>query len=380
MAFTVKIDDTTLRDGEQTAGVVFSNAEKVEIARLLDEIGVHQIEAGIPTMGGDEKEAFKAIVDLHLSASILAWNRPVIDDIKASIEVGAQAVAISISTSDIHIQRKLRSTREAVVQAVQKATEFAKSNGLYVSVNGEDASRADPDFLAHFGRTARESGADRLRFCDTIGIMDPFRTYERINHLVGEIGMDVEMHMHNDFGMATANSLAGIRAGARWVNTTVNGLGERAGNCSLEELVMALKYIEGVDVGIDARRFREISEYVAIASQRMIPPNKPVTGANLFLYEAAGRAEAMLADTSSYEIYPPEAVGLERRLVIGKYSGVASVLAKLAQHNYFLPYEEAERLLPHLQSRSIALKRALYDEEVIEIYEKAQAGGHKWKR
>lgn len=380
MTLNVMIDDTTLRDGEQTAGVVFSNAEKIEIARLLDEIGVHQIEAGIPTMGGDEKEAFKSIVDLKLSASILAWNRPVIDDIKASLDVGAQAVAISISASDIHIQRKLRSTREAVVEAVQKAVAFAKSHNLYVSVNAEDGSRADPDYLAHFGRTAREAGADRLRFCDTIGIMDPFKTYERINRLVGEIGMDVEMHMHNDFGMATANSLAGIRAGARWVNTTVNGLGERAGNCSLEELVMALKYIEGIDTGIDARRFREISEYVARASQRMIPPSKPVTGANLFLYEAAGRAEAMLADTSSYEIYPPEAVGLERRLVIGKYSGVASVLAKLAQHSYFVPYEEAERLLPHLQSRSIALKRALYDEEVIEIYEKALAGGQKWKR
>ncbi|TAK31895.1 MAG: homocitrate synthase [Chloroflexota bacterium] len=380
MTISVKIDDTTLRDGEQTAGVVFSNAEKIEIARLLDEIGVHQIEAGIPTMGGDEKQAFKSIVDLNLSASVLAWNRPVIADIKASLEVGAKAVAISISASDIHIERKLRSTREAVVASVQKAVEFAKSHGLYVSVNAEDGSRAEPEFLAHFGRSAREAGADRMRFCDTIGIMDPFRTYERINRLIGETEMDVEMHTHNDFGMATANSLAGIRAGARWVNTTINGLGERAGNCSLEELVMALKYIEGVDVGIETRRFRELSEYVARASQRMIPASKPVTGANLFLYEAAGRAEAMLADTSSYEIFSPETVGLERRLVIGKYSGVASVLSKLAQHSYFLPYEEAERLLPQLQSRSIALKRALYDEEVIEIYERAQAGGNKWKR
>jgi len=146
------------------------------------------------------------------------------------------------------------------------------------------------------------------------------------------------------------------------------------------ELVMALRHIEGTDVGIDSRRFRELSEYVSRASQRPLPASKPITGANLFLYEAAGRAEAMLADTTSYEIYSPESVGLERRLIIGKYSGVSSVLAKLAQHNYFLTIDEAERLLPHLQSRSIALKRALYDEEVIDIYEKARTGGKRWKR
>ncbi|MBI2864523.1 MAG: homocitrate synthase [Chloroflexi bacterium] len=379
MTKKVFIDDTTLRDGEQTAGVVFTNEEKITIAKMLDAIGVHQIEAGIPAMGGDEKEAICAIMDLGLKASIIAWNRPVISDIKTSLECGVKAVALSISTSDIHIQHKLRQTRKWVLDNIRTATEFAKNNGLYVSVNGEDASRADQDFLAEYALAAKEAGADRLRYCDTVGVMDPFITYNRISRLIDKTSLEVEMHTHNDFGMATANSLAGVRAGATYVNTTINGLGERAGNACLEEVVMAMKCIVGTDLGIDTTKFRELSEYVARASHRSLPPSKPITGSNVFTYESQGRAEGVLTDTASYEVFSPEDVGLERRLIIGKYSGVACVQAKLAQYRYFLPFEEASRFLPLLQSRSIDLKRALYDEEVLELYESKVAGGRKWK-
>src|SRR3990170_4418437 len=285
----LRIDDTTLRDGEQTAGVVFANAEKLRIAKMLSEIGVHQIEAGIPTMGGDEKEAIKAIVRMDLPTSILAWNRADVNDVKASLECGVSAVAISISSSDIHIQTKLMRDRAWVIESVKRSVDLAKKHNLYVSVNAEDASRADPEFLLEFARNAKECGADRMRFCDTVGALEPFETYRRIKALIDAVGIEVEMHMHNDFGMATANSIAGILAGATWVNVTVNGLGERAGNASLEEVVLALKHIEGTDLGIDTRRFRELSEYVAQASSRPNPPFKPVVGSDLFVYESAGR-------------------------------------------------------------------------------------------
>ncbi|MDO8670298.1 MAG: homocitrate synthase [Dehalococcoidia bacterium] len=379
MAGKVFIDDTTLRDGEQTAGVVFTNDEKLTIAKMLDAIGVHQIEAGIPAMGGDEKDAITAMMDLGLRTSIIVWNRPVISDIQASIECKVKAVALSISTSDIHIQHKLRTSREWVLDAIRTATDFAKNAGLYVSVNGEDASRADQDFLAQYALVAKEAGADRLRYCDTVGVMDPYITYQRISRLIDKTGLEIEMHTHNDFGMATANSLAGVRAGATYINTTINGLGERAGNACLEEVVMSLKYIAGIDLGIDTTKFRELSEYVAIATRRSLPPSKPITGSNVFTYESQGRAEGMLTDTTNYEIFPPEEVGLERRLIIGKYSGTACVQAKLAQYRYFLPHEEASRFLPILQSRSIELKRSLFDEEVLELYELKVAGGRKWK-
>ena len=221
-----------LRDGEQTAGVVFANREKITIAKMLDEVGVDQIEAGIPVMGGDEKETLKAIVNLGLNASIMAWNRAVVNDIKHSIECGVDAVAISISSSDIHIEHKLRTSREDVLEKIARAVDFAKQHDLYVSANAEDASRADEEFLVKFVQTAKEAGADRLRYCDTVGILDPLTAYEKIKRLLNEVEIEIELHMHNDFGLATANTLAGIKAGANYAGVTVNGLGERAGNAA----------------------------------------------------------------------------------------------------------------------------------------------------
>ncbi|MDI3481911.1 MAG: homocitrate synthase NifV, partial [Tepidanaerobacteraceae bacterium] len=208
MGRKIKFVDTTLRDGEQTAGVVFANHEKLEIAKMLDELGVDQLEVGTPVMGGDEKTAIKAIAKSGLSASIMAWNRANIEDIKESLDCGVDAVAISISTSDIHIRNKLRKSREWVLEEMAKAAEFAKSQGVYVSVNAEDASRTDMDFLVKFALEAKRAGADRLRFCDTLGILNPFRTAKMVEELIEKAGIDVEMHTHNDLGMATANALA----------------------------------------------------------------------------------------------------------------------------------------------------------------------------
>ena len=365
----IKIVDTTLRDGEQTAGVVFSKAEKLQIARMLDEIGVHQIEAGIPVMGGDEEEAIKAIVKAGLKASIMGWNRAVISDIEASLRCGVDAVAISISTSDIHIKYKLKKTREWVLENMVKATEFAKKHGVYISVNAEDASRTDLEFLLQFAKAAKEAGADRLRFCDTVGIMEPFTIYEIVKTIIEKVGIPVEMHTHNDFGMATANAIAGVLAGASYVNTTVNGLGERAGNAALEEFVMALKYIFGVDLGMRTARFRELCEYVANASGRPIPTWKPITGANLFVYSSEGRASGVVKDPTTYEIFAPGDVGLLRRFIFGKYSGPSVLRQKLRQYGREIEEEQIPELVATLRNKSIAMKRALYDEEVLQEYE-----------
>lgn len=365
----IKICDTTLRDGEQTAGVVFANAEKLRIAKLLDEIGVHQIEAGIPVMGGDEKEAIKAIVNLGLRASIMGWNRAVIGDVQASIDCGVDAVAISISTSDIHIEHKLRATREWVLEHMAKACEFAKKHNLYVSVNAEDASRTDMEFLLKFARTARDAGADRLRYCDTVGVMDPFTIHERIKTIIEEVGLDVEMHTHNDFGMATANALAGVRAGARYVGVTVNGLGERAGNAALEEVVMALKYLYGVDLKFKTERFREVSEYVARASARELPPWKAIVGTNMFAHEAGIHADGVLKYSGTYEVFSPEEVGLERQIVIGKHSGTSAIVAKFKEYGIELSKEDAEAILARVRAAAVDLKRVLFDKELAYIYE-----------
>ncbi len=364
----IKIDDTTLRDGEQTAGVVFANSEKIRIARLLDEVGVHQIEVGIPAMGGDEKKTIKKIVGLDLNTSILAWNRAVISDIKHSIDCGVDAIAISIPSSDIHIDHKLRKSRKWVLDQIKETLEFAKKKKLYVSVNAEDASRTDIEFLIRFVKNAINCGADRVRFCDTLGILEPFETFKVIKMIKESVDADVEMHTHNDFGMAMANALAGIKAGARWINTTVNGLGERAGNAALEEVVMALKHLTKRDLGFKTKMFRDLSEYVAGASARTIPVWKAIVGTNVFAHESGIHADGVIKNPLTYEAFSPDEVGLQRQLVIGKHSGTASIVSKFKEYGIELEEEDAAKILKEVRSTAVGMKRALFDKELVYIY------------
>lgn len=366
----VRIVDTTLRDGEQTAGVVFSNKEKLVIARMLDEVGVDEIEAGTPAMGGDEKKAVKAIANAGLKAMVMAWNRPVIEDLKHSIDCGVQAVAISISTSDIHIQNKLQKSRQWVLDAVAKAASFAKSQGLYISVNAEDASRSDTDYLIEFAKVALESGANRIRFCDTVGVLDPFTTHSKISELRKAIpGINIEMHTHNDFGMATANAIAGVLAGATHIGVTVNGLGERAGNAALEEVAMALKHVVCFETNTDTSKFKRLSEYVAVASARALPLNKAIVGSNVFAHESGIHVDGALKDPRTYEAFDPDEVGLSRRIIIGKHSGSAALRKKLIDAGI----EPDESLMPELldtvKKCAVELKRSILDEEFIDIYQ-----------
>jgi homocitrate synthase NifV len=370
----VKIVDTTLRDGEQTAGVVFANEEKVRIAKLLDKVGVDQIEAGVPVMGGDEREAIEKIVNANLDASIMGWNRAVVSDVKSSIDCGVDAVAVSVSTSDIHIEKKLNESREWVLEHMTKATEYAKDHDLYVSVNAEDSTRSDFDFLVEFAEHAKEAGADRLRYCDTVGIMTPLETHEEIKKLKNEVDIDIEMHTHNDFGLAAANALTGVKGGANYVGTTVNGLGERAGNAPLEEIVMALKHLENLDLGFNTSDFLELSEYVSNASAQDLSVSKAIVGSNTFAHESGIHTDGVLKDSETYEAFTPQEVGAERQLVIGKHSGKKAILAKFEmEYGIELSDEEAEALLPKVRSMAVELKRALFDKELVSLYEEMEA-------
>jgi homocitrate synthase NifV len=319
-------------------------------------------------MGGDEEEAIKAIVKAGLKASIMGWNRAVISDIEASLRCGVDAVAISISTSDIHIKYKLKKTREWVLENMVKATEFAKKHGVYISVNAEDASRTDLEFLLQFARAAKEAGADRLRFCDTVGIMEPFTIYEIVKTIIEKVGIPVEMHTHNDFGMATANALAGVRAGATYVGVTVNGLGERAGNAALEEVVMALKYIYNIDVGIKTYKLKELCEYVAKASARELPVNKAIVGKNIFAHESGIHADGVIKYPKTYEVFSPEEVGGERQIVIGKHSGTHALIRKFQEYGITLSEEDAQELLKKVRALAVELKRPLFDKELMYLY------------
>lgn len=364
----IKIVDTTLRDGEQTAGVAFANHEKVTIAQTLSDMGIDQLEVGIPTMGGDEKATIKAICKRNLNSSIMAWNRAVITDIEQSIDCGVDAVAISLSVSDIHIEHKLKKSRQWVLDNMYNAVTYAKKNGLYISVNGEDASRADTDFLIEFINLAKEAGADRFRYCDTVGVMEPFTIRETIEKIHKATNFDIEMHTHNDFGMASANAIAGIVGGANHIGVTVNGLGERAGNAALEEVIMALKFVYGYETDIDTTKFREISKYVSQASGRQLPDWKAIVGINMFRHESGIHADGAMKNPKNYEAFDPSEVGLERQIVIGKHSGKAAIINKFEEYAIDLSQEEAAAMLELVRQTSVRMKRNLFDKELVAIY------------
>ena len=366
---TVIIDDTTLRDGEQTAGVVFTRAEKAAIARMLDDIGVPELECGIPAMGKDERDSIRDLVEMGLNARLITWNRAVISDIQASIDCGIKAVDISLSVSDRMIENKLRKSRAWVVAQLRSSLSFAKDNGLYVSVGGEDSSRADSGFLAELMQIACELGGDRFRFCDTLGILDPFLMYDRISALRRAVpDLPIEVHTHNDLGMATANAIAGVRAGARFVNTTVNGLGERAGNAALEEVVMGLKLACGMDPGIETHRFHEISRFVGKASGRPVPDWKPVVGKRVFSHESGVHVDGVMKNPGNYEGFDPAEVGLSRYIVLGKHSGTSSLIERYRGLGISVSREEAVCLMDRVREKAQQVRRPLRDGELRKLY------------
>lgn len=366
--------DTTLRDGEQAAGIVFANIEKLRIAKLLDELGVQQIECGIPAMGGDEKKAIRKIAQMGLNASILGWNRASLEDLEHSLDCDVDSVAISMSASDIHIEHKLRKSREWVLDRIQEAVEFASDHGLYISCNGEDASRADPEFMVEFAKTAADAGAHRIRYCDTIGIDEPFSAFQNVKRIVDNVDVDVEMHTHNDFGMATANAVAGIKAGAKFVSTTVMGIGERTGNTPLEEIVMACKHLLKIHTGVETERLKEVAEFVAKASARDIPPWKPIVGENCFAHEAGIHTDGVIKYLSNYEPYAPEEVGQTRKIIIGKHSGKSTIVSALAEKGIKVDENTASILLARVRSASVSLKRSLSSNELFYLYQDYKDG------
>ncbi|MBW6470000.1 MAG: homocitrate synthase family protein [Methanosarcinaceae archaeon] len=335
----IEICDVTLRDGEQTPGVAFSKKEKIALARELDFIGVEIIEAGFPVVSPVEKDTVKKIANMGLDSKICCLARSVIGDVDAAIDCDVDFVSIFIAMSDLHLQYKYHKSCEEMTKCAMETIEHAKDHGLGVRFAAEDATRTSIDTLKNAFLMAEEYNVDYVSIADTIGILNPSSTSYLVNEIKKTVHTPICIHCHDDLGMATANTLAAAEAGAKQLHATVNGIGERAGNAALEEVLVALRIQYGID-RYDVSKLIDLSNMVVKYSKVLPAVNKAVVGRNAFRHESGIHVAAILEEPRTYELYSPEMVGGKRNLVVGKHTGTKALQGIVRDMGYILERDE----------------------------------------
>jgi isopropylmalate/homocitrate/citramalate synthase len=360
---TVGLYDTTLRDGEQTVGVVLDPEQKLEIARLLDKLGIDRIEAGFPRVSQDDWDAVRLISAAGLRAGVWGFSRAVPADLEALVELGVRASVIESPISDLKLDA-IGVSREKMLERITGAMRFAAEHGIHAAFFGVDSTRAQPDFYEQVYKAAVDAGAREVAVVDTLGIASPEAVADLVGRTVEWVGPEVPVHFHghNDFGLATAAAVAAVRAGARWVHGTINGMGERAGNANLGEVALALRALYGVESNLRLEMLREVSERVRQLSGYSLEPWKPVTGETLFRRES-GAVASQFHDPPSIEPYSSELVAAERGIVLGKKSGLDSIRIKAEELGLDVPEERRAEVLAKVKELGTRKRGLVGDDE-----------------
>jgi homocitrate synthase NifV len=362
------LEDTTLRDGEQAPGVAFSAETKVAIFDALVAAGVRWIEAGIPAMGGQDVRAMRTMLERRDEVQLVGWNRGVVEDLRYTISLGFRAVHLGLPTSGLHLKHSVKKDRTWLLRTAQDMIKLAKDEGCFVSISAEDTGRTEIGFLQEYAVAVREAGADRLRLSDTIGILDPRQYAERVRAVASASDIDLQTHCHNDFGLAVANTLAGLDAGARYFHVTVNAVGERAGMPDLAQTVLALRQFHDRDLGVDLTALHHLSELVADACGQTVAPWQPIVGSNVFAHESGIHTNGMLSESSTFEPFPPELVGGERKLVVGKHSGRAMLRHVLDAEGVDVQDALLGDLLVDVRETAIRNRSIVTTDELVRLY------------
>ena len=361
------IIDSTLRDGEQAPGVVFSLGEKLRIADLLDSCGVKEVEVGTPAMGLDEQHTIRQIVRTGFKFDKLCWARAKESDIEDSAKTGANRINISFSVSDIQLSAMGKNTNW-VMQQLRPLISFAQRRFDFVAVGAQDASRANREFLDEFIAACLAEGVDRIRIADTVGILNPFSTAKLFSEITQKFPLtDFEFHGHNDLGMATANSVSAVLSGAQSVSATINGLGERAGNACLEEIAAAMKVSANINTGINLQEIQEICSYVAKVSSRKIHESKPITGEMVCRHESGIHCRSLIENKLSYQPFHAEEIGRTTEMVIGRHSGAGTIRHILEKHNLNVTQSQSILITGQVKSLSLHRKRSICEDELISL-------------
>ena len=363
--FDCEICDVTLRDGEQTPGVVFGLDEKLDIATKLDEIGVETIEAGFPVVSTKEKVMVKRIANLGLDAKICCLARAIFHDVDEALDCDVDTVGLFMATSDLHLKYKYHRSFNEMMECALSTLEYAKDHGLVVRFAAEDSTRTDIEVLKDFFKKGEECGADYLSIADTVGALRPSTAHFLVSEIKKAVRTPLCIHCHNDLGMAIANTLSAAEAGAFQLHTTVNGIGERTGNAPLEELLVALHVQYNIG-RYDLLKLTTLSKTVERYSKMQLPKNKPIVGVNAFSHESGIHVAAVLEEPRTYELFPPELVGNKRRIVVGKHTGKKALQYVIAELGYKPTRDELCEILESVK-RICEVKKSVSEEELESV-------------